>query len=72
MCIVIISYIYCFKKSFLLDYPTLKEGYIDKSEKLEQLRFLYNGYKIAVFVTEYETIGVDTEEDLKRVEEILG
>jgi len=64
--------IYCFRKSFLLNYPTLKESSIDKSEKLEQLRFLYNGYKIAVFVTEYETIGVDTEEDLKRVEEILG
>ncbi|MDP8253948.1 MAG: 3-deoxy-manno-octulosonate cytidylyltransferase [Candidatus Kaelpia aquatica] len=64
--------IYCFRKSFLLSYPELEESNLDKAEKLEQLRFLYNGYRIAVFVTEYETIGVDTEEDLKKVEEILS
>ncbi len=64
--------VYCFRKSFLLSYPELKESDIDKAEKLEQLRFLYNGYKIAVFVTEYETVGVDTEDDLKKVEEILS
>ncbi|MDP8215733.1 MAG: 3-deoxy-manno-octulosonate cytidylyltransferase [Candidatus Kaelpia imicola] len=63
---------YCFRKSFLLSYSELEESSIDKAEKLEQLRFLYNGYRIAVFVTEHETIGVDTEEDLRRVEEILG
>ena len=59
--------VYCFRKSFLLSYPELEESSIDKFEKLEQLRFLYNGYKIAVFVTEHETIGVDTEEDLRRM-----
>jgi 3-deoxy-manno-octulosonate cytidylyltransferase (CMP-KDO synthetase) len=64
--------IYCFRKSFLVKYSGLEESDMDKSERLEQLKFLYNGYRITVFITEYDTVGVDTEEDLKRVEGILS
>ena len=42
---------------------------LEKLEKLEQLRFLENGIEIAVMETPHDTIGVDTEEDLRRVEE---
>jgi len=55
-----------------MEYTRLAESPIENYEKLEQLRFLWNGYKIAVFVTDYQAIGVDTEEDLKRVEEMIG
>ena len=41
------------------------------AEKLEQLRILEAGYKIKTIVTKFDTIGVDTPEDLKRVEKLL-
>ena len=42
---------------------------LEKLERLEQLRFLENGIDIAVVETPHDTIGVDTEEDLRKVEE---
>jgi 3-deoxy-manno-octulosonate cytidylyltransferase (CMP-KDO synthetase) len=44
---------------------------LEQSERLEQLRFLENGIPIYVGETPYDTVGVDTEEDLERVAEIL-
>jgi 3-deoxy-manno-octulosonate cytidylyltransferase (CMP-KDO synthetase) len=44
---------------------------LERIERLEQLRFLENGVAIHVAETSFETIGVDTEEDLRRVEQIL-
>ncbi|MDD5614284.1 MAG: 3-deoxy-manno-octulosonate cytidylyltransferase [Candidatus Omnitrophica bacterium] len=64
--------VYCFRRSFLMKYARLAESPLEEYERLEQLRFLWNGYKIAVFVTDYQAIGIDTEEDLKRVEEIIS
>jgi 3-deoxy-manno-octulosonate cytidylyltransferase (CMP-KDO synthetase) len=49
----------------------LPESSLERSERLEQLRFLDNGIAIYVAETPYDTIGVDTEEDLRRVEELL-
>ena len=49
----------------------LPESSLERSERLEQLRFLENGVPIHVAETPYDTVGVDTEEDLRRVEEIL-
>ena len=47
------------------------ESSLERSERLEQLRFLENGVPIYVAETPFDTIGVDTEEDVQRVEEIL-
>jgi len=47
------------------------ESSLERSERLEQLRFLENGIAIHVAETPFDTVGVDTEEDLRRVEEIL-
>ena len=44
---------------------------MERSERLEQLRFLENGIPIHVGETPFDTVGVDTEDDLRRVEEIL-
>ena len=46
---------------------TLPESSLEKSERLEQLRFLENGISIFVGETPYDSVGVDTEEDLQRV-----
>jgi 3-deoxy-manno-octulosonate cytidylyltransferase (CMP-KDO synthetase) len=48
------------------------ESQLERSERLEQLRFLDNGIPIHVAETPFDTVGVDTEEDLKRVEAILA
>jgi 3-deoxy-manno-octulosonate cytidylyltransferase (CMP-KDO synthetase) len=48
------------------------ESSLERTERLEQLRFLENGVPIYVGETPFDTVGVDTEEDLRRVEEILG
>ncbi|PHR29333.1 MAG: 3-deoxy-manno-octulosonate cytidylyltransferase [Desulfotalea sp.] len=59
---------YAYRKGFLLSFVALPEGEWEKIEKLEQLRALEYGYKIKVTITEYDSIEVDTPEDLKRVE----
>jgi 3-deoxy-manno-octulosonate cytidylyltransferase (CMP-KDO synthetase) len=63
--------IYCYKNLVLQKIVKLKESELEKTEKLEQLRWLENGFKIKVLETKYDTISVDTEEDFKRVEDIL-
>jgi 3-deoxy-manno-octulosonate cytidylyltransferase (CMP-KDO synthetase) len=55
----------------LLRYPGLPVGPLEKAERLEQLRALENGHKIRVVETEYESIGVDTPEDLERVTKLF-
>jgi 3-deoxy-manno-octulosonate cytidylyltransferase (CMP-KDO synthetase) len=59
--------LYVYRKRFLLGYSDLPVGPLERAEKLEQLRALENGYAIQVAETEYESIGVDTPEDLLRV-----
>lgn len=59
---------YAYRKGFLLSFVALREGEWEKFEKLEQLRALEYGYKIKVTITEYDSIEVDTPEDLTRVE----
>jgi 3-deoxy-manno-octulosonate cytidylyltransferase (CMP-KDO synthetase) len=62
---------YAYRKAALDRFVSLPESWLERSERLEQLRFLENGIPIAVGETPYDTIGVDTEEDLRRVEAIL-
>jgi 3-deoxy-manno-octulosonate cytidylyltransferase (CMP-KDO synthetase) len=59
--------LYVYRRDFLLAYPALPVGPLEQAERLEQLRALENGYRIRVVETEYESLGVDTPEDLKRV-----
>ena len=58
--------LYVFKRKSLLKFTSLKQTDLEKTEMLEQLRMLENGMKIKVVETEYDSIGVDTQEDLKR------
>lgn len=63
--------LYVYRSGFLLQYAKMPLTPLEKLEKLEQLRALENGYKIAVIDTAYEALGVDTKEDLVRVESVL-
>ncbi len=60
---------YAFRAEALKKFHHLPPSPLEKLEKLEQLRFLENGVDIMVVETPTDTIGVDTEEDLRRVEE---
>src|SRR5436305_9882919 len=59
--------LYLYQRDFLLGYSALPVGPLEQAERLEQLRALENGMKIRVVETDYESIGVDTPEDLERV-----
>ncbi len=63
--------LYAYRKAALDRFVELPESSLERSERLEQLRFLENGIPIFVGKTDYDSIGVDTEEDLQRVIEIL-
>lgn len=63
--------LYAYRKPALDEFVSLPESFLEKSERLEQLRFLENGIPIYVGETPYDSVGVDTEEDLRRVIEIL-
>lgn len=63
--------IYAYRKAALDKFVSWPESALEHSERLEQLRFLENGVAIHVAETPFDSVGVDTEEDLKRVEEIL-
>ncbi|MGA7685669.1 MAG: 3-deoxy-manno-octulosonate cytidylyltransferase [Terriglobales bacterium] len=62
---------YAYRKAVLDRFVAWPESSLERSERLEQLRFLENGIPIYVAETSFDTVGVDTEEDLRRVEEIL-
>jgi 3-deoxy-manno-octulosonate cytidylyltransferase (CMP-KDO synthetase) len=62
---------YGYRKSALDLFVGWPESSLEHAERLEQLRFLENGVSIYVGETPHDSIGVDTEEDLRRVEEIL-
>jgi 3-deoxy-manno-octulosonate cytidylyltransferase (CMP-KDO synthetase) len=62
---------YGYRKDALERFVSWPESSLERSERLEQLRFLENGVPIYVAETPFDTVGVDTEEDVRRVEEIL-
>lgn len=62
---------YAYRPQVLEEITMLTPGILEKTESLEQLRWLENGYKIAVRVTDHESIGIDTPEDLKKANEAL-
>jgi 3-deoxy-manno-octulosonate cytidylyltransferase (CMP-KDO synthetase) len=63
--------LYVYRRDFLLGYSDLPVGPLERAERLEQLRALENGYPIRVVETEYESLGVDTPEDLERVSKLF-
>lgn len=60
--------LYGYTKDFLFTYRNLPVSNLEKIEKLEQLRVLEEGFRIKVIETKFDTIGVDTPEDLEKVE----
>jgi len=62
---------YAYRKPALDRFVSLPESPLERSERLEQLRFLENGIPIHVAETPFDSVGVDTEEDLKKAEELL-
>jgi len=63
--------LYAYRKAALDRFVGLPESSLEKAERLEQLRFLENGISIFCGETPYDSIGVDTEEDLQRVIQLL-
>ncbi|HUO33189.1 MAG TPA: 3-deoxy-manno-octulosonate cytidylyltransferase [Bryobacteraceae bacterium] len=63
--------LYVYRRDFLLTYADLPVGPLERAERLEQLRALENGHTIRVVETEYESMGVDTPEDLERVSRLF-
>jgi len=65
--------VYAYRAGFLKKFAQMDQCYLEQIEALEQLRALYNGYEIVVeLVAEPPGHGVDTEEDLQRVEVLLS
>lgn len=62
---------YAYRKPALDRFVSLPESSLERSERLEQLRFLENGIPIHVGETPYDTVGVDSEEDLERVTKLI-
>ena len=63
--------LYVYRRDFLMGYSTLPVGPLEESERLEQLRAIENGFRIRVVETEYESLGVDTPEDLEKVSRLF-
>jgi 3-deoxy-manno-octulosonate cytidylyltransferase (CMP-KDO synthetase) len=62
---------YAYRKAALDAFCTWSESELERNERLEQLRFLDHGVAIHVAETPFDTVGVDTEGDLRRVEGIV-
>lgn len=63
--------IYAYRTAVLDKIVQLAESPLEKSEKLEQLRWIENGFEIFTAVTEIETIGIDTKEDLEKIKNFI-
>ena len=63
--------LYAYRVDVLKAITALPQSSLEKAESLEQLRWLQNGFRIKVAETKFETVGIDTPEDLKRAEELL-
>ena len=63
--------IYAFRTDILRQVTSLPQSTLEKAESLEQLRWIENGYRIGVGISDIETIGIDTPDDLARAEQFL-
>ena len=63
--------LYAYRRAVLDEITALPQSTLELAESLEQLRWVENGYTIKVGLTDVETIGIDTPDDLKRAEDFL-
>jgi 3-deoxy-manno-octulosonate cytidylyltransferase (CMP-KDO synthetase) len=63
--------IYAYRRGFLRIFTALPEGVLERLEALEQLRALENGYRIKVVITRYDSVEVDTPQELERVRRLI-
>ena len=63
--------IYAYRRTVLAEITQLPMSPLEKAESLEQLRWLQNGYRIKVGLTNVETIGIDTPTDLEKAEKFI-
>ncbi len=63
--------LYAYRREVLREITQLPQSPLELAESLEQLRWLENGYRIRVGLTDVETVGIDTPEDLERAEQFL-
>ena len=64
--------LYAYRREVLAEITKLSQSPLEVAESLEQLRWLQNGYRIKVGLTDVETVGIDTPEDLQRAEAFLN
>jgi 3-deoxy-manno-octulosonate cytidylyltransferase (CMP-KDO synthetase) len=64
--------VYGFRSTLLMQLTSLPPSALEESEKLEQLRWLENGFTIHAVQVNYDSVAVDTESDVVAVEEILA
>ena len=64
--------LYAYTKDFLIEFTNFPKSQLEMAEGLEQLRVLENGYRIKVVETEFDTIGIDTLEDLEKARVAMG
>ncbi|WP_028979558.1 3-deoxy-manno-octulosonate cytidylyltransferase [Sporocytophaga myxococcoides] len=63
--------IYAYRSDILKAITSLDTGSLEKSESLEQLRWLENGFKIKVEITTYESVGIDVPSDLEKIKDLI-
>ncbi len=63
--------LYVYRYKALMNFTKLPPSFLEKTEKLEQLRFLENGYKIKIITAKKDSVGVDIPEDIERVEKMI-
>jgi 3-deoxy-manno-octulosonate cytidylyltransferase (CMP-KDO synthetase) len=59
--------IYAYRTGILAEITALKQSSLELAESLEQLRWIENGYKLKVEVTDFESVAIDSPEDLKKL-----
>ncbi|MGH7408424.1 MAG: cytidylyltransferase domain-containing protein, partial [Candidatus Methylomirabilales bacterium] len=64
--------LYVYRRAFLFRFTAWKPTPLEEAERLEQLRALEHGVRIRVVETRYDSVGVDTPDDLARVQRVLN